>query len=47
VPLTERLPGSLAGAVLAAWQGASIVRAHDVRQTVQALRVCAAVRAAV
>lgn len=47
VPLTERLPGSLAGAVLAAWQGASIVRAHDVRETVQALRVCAAVRAAV
>lgn len=27
VPLTGRLPGSLAGAVLAAWQGASIVRA--------------------
>ena len=47
VPLTGRLPGSLAGAVLAAWQGASIVRAHDVRETVQALRVCAAVRAAV
>jgi dihydropteroate synthase len=45
-PVDERLAGSLAAAVIAAWQGARIVRAHDVRETVQALRVCAAVMAA-
>lgn len=42
VPVDQRLSGSLAAAVLAAWQGARIIRAHDVRETVQALRVCAA-----
>jgi dihydropteroate synthase len=45
-PTDARLNGSLAAAVIAAWQGATIIRAHDVRETVQALRVCAAVRAA-
>ena len=45
-PVEERLSGSLAAAVVAAWQGARIVRAHDVRATVQALRVCAATLAA-
>ena len=44
-PVGERLSGSLAAAVIAAWQGAHIIRTHDVRETVQALRVCAAVRA--
>ncbi|HOW77306.1 MAG TPA: dihydropteroate synthase [Candidatus Competibacteraceae bacterium] len=44
-PVGERLAGSLAAAVIAAWQGANIIRAHDVRETVQTLRVCAAVRA--
>lgn len=44
-PVEARLVGSLAAAVIGAWQGASIVRVHDVRETVQALRVCAAVRA--
>lgn len=39
-----RLAGSLAAATLAAWLGASIVRAHDVRETVQALRIVNAVR---
>lgn len=39
----DRLYGSLAGAVVAAWQGAAIVRAHDVRATVEALRVCDAI----
>ena len=38
----ERLAGSLAAAVLAAQNGARIVRAHDVRETVDALRVVAA-----
>ncbi len=44
-PIDERLAGSLAAAVIAVWQGAKMIRAHDVRETVQALRVCAAVRA--
>lgn len=42
-PPGERLPGSLAAAVIAAWQGAAIVRAHDVRETVDALRVTSSV----
>ena len=42
VPVDQRLSGSLAAAVVAVWQGARIIRAHDVGETVQALRVCAA-----
>ena len=42
----DRLAGSLAGAVLAVLDGAAIVRVHDVAETVQALRVAAAIRAA-
>ncbi len=38
-----RLPASLAAAVLAVREGASIVRAHDVPETVDALRVAKAV----
>lgn len=45
-PLGERLSGGLAAAVIAFWQGASVIRAHDVRETVRALCVCAAARAA-
>ncbi|MEI7783877.1 MAG: dihydropteroate synthase [Betaproteobacteria bacterium] len=44
VPVTERLPGSLAAALLAVERGASIVRVHDVRETVGALSVWQAVR---
>ncbi len=44
-PVSKRLSGSLAAAVIAVWQGAQIVRTHDVRATVQALCVCAAARA--
>ncbi len=40
----NRLNGSLALAVIAAWQGASVVRAHDVAATVEALRVHDAIR---
>ncbi|MBV8146349.1 MAG: dihydropteroate synthase [Gammaproteobacteria bacterium] len=39
----ERLPGSLALAVIAALKGARIIRAHDVAATVDALKVTAAV----
>jgi dihydropteroate synthase len=42
----DRLPGSIAGAVLSVLDGAAIVRVHDVAETVQALRVAAAIRAA-
>ena len=44
-PVDQRLSGSLAAAVIALWQGATIIRTHDVRETVQALCVCAAVQA--
>jgi dihydropteroate synthase len=39
----ERMPASIAAAVLAVVAGAAIIRAHDVRETVDALRVTAAV----
>jgi dihydropteroate synthase len=39
----QRLGGSIAAHVLAARKGARIVRAHDVAETVQALRVAAAI----
>ena len=38
----NRLNGSLATAVVAAWNGANIVRVHDVGPTVEALKVTAA-----
>lgn len=39
VPLEERLIGSIACAVIAAMQGAQIIRAHDVKETVQAMNI--------
>lgn len=42
-PVGQRLCGSVAAATIAAWQGASIVRVHDVRATVDAIRMCDAV----
>ena len=36
---TQRVAGSLACAVIAAMQGAHIIRAHDVKETVEAMRV--------
>ena len=41
--LSERMPASIAAAVLAVERGAHIVRAHDVGATVDALRVAQAV----
>jgi len=43
VPPTERLGGSLAAAILAVRNGASIIRAHDVKETVAAIRIAAAI----
>ena len=39
----QRLGGSLAAHLLAAQRGAKIIRAHDVAETIQALRVAAAI----
>ena len=39
----DRMPASIAAAVLAVLEGATIIRAHDVRETVDALKVTAAV----
>lgn len=39
----DLLIGSVAGAVMAVTKGARIVRAHDVSETVNALRICAAI----
>lgn len=44
IPVTERLAGSLACATLAAYAGAQIIRVHDVKETVQAVRVATAAR---
>ncbi len=44
-PPDERLPGSLASAAIAAWNGAKIVRVHDVKATVETLRVVDKIKA--
>ena len=41
----QRIGGSIAAHVIAAQCGARIIRTHDVAETVQALRVCAAIEA--
>jgi dihydropteroate synthase len=43
-PTGERLPASVAAALAAVERGAAIVRVHDVRETVDALKVWCAVR---
>jgi dihydropteroate synthase len=45
-PADTRLPGSLAAALAGARAGVAAVRAHDVAQTVQALKVWAAIEGA-
>lgn len=44
VPVSERLAGSLACATIAALQGAHIIRVHDVKETVQAVKVVTAMQ---
>lgn len=44
LPVTERLEGSLATAALAAWHGAQVIRAHDVRETHRVIRMIDAIR---
>ena len=43
LPVEERLEGSLAAAAAAIVNGASIIRAHDVRETVRAARIADAI----
>jgi dihydropteroate synthase len=43
-PIPERLPGSLAAALACVAAGSAIVRVHDVAETVDALKVWAAMR---
>jgi dihydropteroate synthase len=42
----ERIGGSIASHLYAVEKGASIVRVHDVKETIQALRIAAAIEAA-
>jgi dihydropteroate synthase len=43
-PPDKRLQGSLASAAVAVWNGARIVRVHDVRETVEALKTIEALK---
>lgn len=45
--VNERLPASLAAATISAIKGASILRVHDVRETVDAVKVVTAVKEAI
>ena len=44
-PVDKRVLGSVAGAVIAAMNGAKIIRVHDVQETVDALKVVQAAQA--
>lgn len=44
LPVDQRLHASLAAATLAVWQGAAIVRAHDVKATREAILVARAIK---
>ncbi|MDF2549043.1 MAG: dihydropteroate synthase [Chlamydiales bacterium] len=44
LPFKERLEGSIASAVIAAYQGAHIVRVHDVLETARACRMACAIK---
>jgi dihydropteroate synthase len=43
-PVKERLQGSLASASIAVWNGANIVRVHDVKETVGTLKIVEAIK---
>lgn len=43
-PVEQRLSGSLASVAIAVFNGASILRVHDVRETVDAVKVAVAIR---
>ena len=43
-PTAERLQGSLASAAIAVWNGAQILRVHDVKETVECLNVVESIK---
>ena len=43
-PPDKRLSGSLTSAAIAAWNGAKIVRVHDVRETIEAIKVVESIK---
>jgi len=43
-PTAERLQGSLASAAIAVWNGAQILRVHDVKETVESLKVVESIK---
>ena len=47
VPTDERLTGSLVTAAVAVWNGAKIVRVHDVKETVETIKIITALRSSV
>lgn len=44
LPVTNRLPGTLAATAISAWHGARVFRAHDVAETRQVLDMVASIR---
>ena len=44
LPVDQRLEGTLAATAIAAWQGAAVFRAHQVRQTRRVVEMAAAIR---
>jgi dihydropteroate synthase len=44
-PVENRLEGSIAAAILAVWEGANVIRVHDVPQTVRAMKVSSSILA--
>ncbi|MGI8494382.1 MAG: dihydropteroate synthase [Pyrinomonadaceae bacterium] len=43
-PVSERLQGSVASSAVAVWNGANIIRVHDVKETVEAMKVVEAIK---
>lgn len=44
-PPNERLSGSLTSVAIAVWNGAKVVRVHDIKETVDAIRVTESIKA--
>lgn len=47
IPPKERLYGSLAATSVAVWNGASIIRTHDVAETLHAIKVAISIRSSI
>ncbi len=44
IPVSQRMPASIALAGLAVWLGVAIIRAHDVQPTVHAVKMCQTIK---